>query len=520
MQTSGLPPSPTPTARSSGKSSFAKSASAGEDFGKVMHRALSSDEFHAPAAQPPANKSPANQPPANQSSVNQPLVNQPLVNQPLVNQPLANQLPVAADTGETDTKSKTSASDSTAKPVRPSKTLEAQPTTLVALLTGITVPAIPAPVVPPVQPTGTAHEVPMAKEIIPPASVAVPTIEPVDLKSSAAATPTKAEPAQKPADIIASTTADTTADLKTPDAKSPGVPPVTIPTLGAVAAEELAATTADAPVEIADPVVEQGPDAVSGQKSSGKSASDPLSVSPKELRGTSAAKQDPTMNKTEKTPKIAGATEQELPGNASPGSNDSSNGPKISTKLSIHTSEKLETVTVSSLRALDSIDSPVPVATNVAVTPASMIDTRVLERTHDIVALHAMRLNDTNSDTLHVVIKPGAGIQLALELRQSARGIEVSASLHKGDYDQLKQHWPELQQRLEARGVRVGNLTTSESFTGAGHQQFNQSKQSSTQQDPLHTGAFAEFALAGAVTEAPAARAARTAAYRGWETWA
>ena len=118
------------------------------------------------------------------------------------------------------------------------------------------------------------------------------------------------------------------------------------------------------------------------------------------------------------------------------------------------------------------------------------------------------------------LIKPGAGIQLALELRQSARGIEVSASLHKGDYDQLKQHWPELQQRLEARGVRVGNLTTSESFTGAGHQQFNQSKQSSTQQDPLHTGAFAEFALAGAVTEAPAARAARTAAYRGWETWA
>ena len=36
----------------------------------------------------------------------------------------------------------------------------------------------------------------------------------------------------------------------------------------------------------------------------------------------------------------------------------------------------------------------------------------------------------------------------------------------------------------------------------------------------LYAGAFAEFALAGSMTEAPAARAARATAYRGWETWA
>jgi hypothetical protein len=133
-----------------------------------------------------------------------------------------------------------------------------------------------------------------------------------------------------------------------------------------------------------------------------------------------------------------------------------------------------------------------------------------------------MRLSQTGSDTLHVVVKPGAGIQLSLELRQSEGGIEVHASLHKGDFEHLSQYWPELQQRLEARGVRVGALTTSENFSQTSNQQFEQSKhqQSPNQQDPLHAGAFAEFALAGSLSEAPAARAARTSAYRGWETWA
>ncbi|HWC60505.1 MAG TPA: hypothetical protein VHC44_12490, partial [Verrucomicrobiae bacterium] len=59
-----------------------------------------------------------------------------------------------------------------------------------------------------------------------------------------------------------------------------------------------------------------------------------------------------------------------------------------------------------------------------------------------------------------------------------------------------------------------------ENYTGNGHQQFNQSKQQSSNQDSLQAGAFAEFALAGSMTEAPGARAARATAYRGWETWA
>jgi hypothetical protein len=252
-----------------------------------------------------------------------------------------------------------------------------------------------------------------------------------------------------------------------------------------------------------------------------KAPIEPTSASQPDAHGTSAAKQDMTMKKADKTPKVAGQTEQDLPGIAVTGSEEPSKGQKVSPKDDLHGSAKLETASIEMpLRVLSSNDSPAPTVTVAAATISPTLDARVLERTHDIVALHAMRVTDTNSDSLHVVVKPGAGIQLSLELRQSARGIEVHASLHKGNFEQLSQHWPDLQQRLEARGVRLGSLTTAENFTNRSHQQFQQSNQQSPNQDPRYAGAFAEFALAGSMTEAPGARAARAAAYRGWETWA
>jgi hypothetical protein len=261
-------------------------------------------------------------------------------------------------------------------------------------------------------------------------------------------------------------------------------------------------------------------DAPNGPIELGKAPVEPISASPSAPRGTSAAKQDMTMKKADKTPKVAGQTEQDLPGIAVTGTEEASKGQKLAAKDDSHGTDKLETASIEMpLRILSANDSPAPTVTAAAANSPTL-DVRVLERTHDIVALHAMRLNDTNSDSLHVMVKPGAGIQLSLELRQSARGIEVHASLHKGDFEQLKQHWPDLQQRLEARGVRLGSLTTAENFTSGSHQQFQQSKQQSPNQDPLYAGAFAEFALAGSMTEAPGARAARATAYRGWETWA
>jgi hypothetical protein len=234
-----------------------------------------------------------------------------------------------------------------------------------------------------------------------------------------------------------------------------------------------------------------------------------------------------TMKKAEKMTNIAGPAEQDLPGDATTSSEELPEGQKLSVKASAPGNSKSESAagveTPAASRFSSPVESAAPTITTVAVAPVVEADgrVRVLERTHDIVALHAMRLSDTGSDSLHVVVKPGDGIQLSLELRKSQDGIEVHASLHKGDFEHLQQYWPELQQRMESRGVRVGTLTTSENFTSTSQQQFQQSKQQqSSHQDSMHAGAFAEFALAGSMSEAPATRAARATAYRGWETWA
>jgi hypothetical protein len=288
------------------------------------------------------------------------------------------------------------------------------------------------------------------------------------------------------------------------------------------------------------PVKEHSDDTVSigvqTDKSTDAQNTEPLQLKPtvnhtsafsSDVHGTSAAKQDMTMKKAEKMTNIAGPAEQDLPGNAATGSEELPTGQKLSVKASALGNSKSEsatgTETTAASRFSPSIESAAPVITTVAVAPVVETDSRVrvLERTHDIVALHAMRLSETGSDSLHVVVKPGDGIQLSLELRKSQDGIEVHASLHKGDFEHLRQYWPELQQRMESRGVRVGTLTTSENFTSTSQQQFQQSKQQqSSNQDPMHAGAFAEFALAGSMSEAPATRAARATAYRGWETWA
>lgn len=308
------------------------------------------------------------------------------------------------------------------------------------------------------------------------------------------------------------------ADSKTAEAKGPET----------AAAKSTAADQSDPSAAVdssADPpdaaaVAEtQSCDAENPADSQVKAAIENASASPPALHGTSAAKQDMTMKKTAKTPKVAGPAEQDLPGDAAQGSEELPTGQKLAAKASVHGSEKPAAAPMVESTAATRLSVEPPAATVTATTtaPATSIDTRVLERTHDIVALHAMRLGQSGSDSLHVVVKPGAGIQLSLELRQSETGIEVRAALHKGNFEQLSRHWPELQQRLEARGVRIGTLATAENFSSTSQ---HQSKQQSADRDSLSAGAFAEFALAGSMTEAPGARAARASAYRGWETWA
>jgi len=145
--------------------------------------------------------------------------------------------------------------------------------------------------------------------------------------------------------------------------------------------------------------------------------------------------------------------------------------------------------------------------------------TRALDRTHDILALHGLQLKQTNTDSLHVVIKPGAGVQLSLQMKQNSDGIEAQAILQQGDFKQLNQHWAGLQQRLEERGIKLAPLGQDSSATNVGGENFQRpSPQQTPEQNSLSAGAFAEFASARAATSTPAAAAAVTAG--GWEGWA
>jgi hypothetical protein len=133
-----------------------------------------------------------------------------------------------------------------------------------------------------------------------------------------------------------------------------------------------------------------------------------------------------------------------------------------------------------------------------------------------MVASHALRLVDSSASSLQVVIKPGAGTELSLELRQRNGTVEAEATLQRGDFQLMNQHWPELQQKLEQRGIKLAPLGGEENFLAGDNANFQQ-QQSSREDEAQRASAFAEFTLA----VNPGGATARLATdYDGWESWA
>lgn len=233
---------------------------------------------------------------------------------------------------------------------------------------------------------------------------------------------------------------------------------------------------------------------------------------PIEGDGTAAAKLYLPMNKTEKMIKAAGAMEKVLPGNTS-----------LVAKENILPANFSHSGQDAGRADEGTKDSGTAEATS-AITASARLDlsSRAIERAHDIIAVQASRLGDSGLDSLHVVIKPGAGMQLSLDLRQRGDAIDAQVVLDHGDFGVLKQHWPELQQRLEERGVRLAPLTGSENSTlASGDNGFQQPRHREfINPEPIEAGAFADYALAQSNLKpfTPSTTAASTA--HGWETWA
>jgi hypothetical protein len=254
-------------------------------------------------------------------------------------------------------------------------------------------------------------------------------------------------------------------------------------------------------------------------------AAESAAVVPAKSHGTSVAKQDVPMKNAEQTNKVAGLAgsgEKVLPGDAVdvvraailPGRGSS-----------IPVSARVQTLEMNSATAPvvpeNTVRSNGPADEAAVVSNTSDIRSQALDRTQDLMTLHASRLVDAKTDSLQVVIKPDTGTQLSLELRQRGGGIEAQAILQKGDFENLKQHWPELQQRLEQRGIKLAPLTSTENQTSwSGSQGFKQQPDQPAEREPLLAGAFAGFVPAGAMTHLPAEPAGQAASSRGWQSWA
>jgi hypothetical protein len=234
--------------------------------------------------------------------------------------------------------------------------------------------------------------------------------------------------------------------------------------------------------------------------------------------GTTVAKDEMPMKKAENTNQAAGLTEKSLPGQ-----NDSS--ARVSSLLregsaSASTNDlPMATNIIPLSPALDRNTNPAGNLDATAFANLSDIQARAMERTHDMVTNNALRLVSTQSDTMQVVLKPGAGTELSLELRQRGGVIEAQAVLQHGDYQNLSQHWPDLQQRLEQKGIKLGALASDENSLPFNGNQGNSNNEESSEHQALFASAFAEFSLAG-VMHAASATPMANMLHNGFETWA
>ena len=235
--------------------------------------------------------------------------------------------------------------------------------------------------------------------------------------------------------------------------------------------------------------------------------------------GISSAQHQLAMQKAEKTNELSASAQQNLP--VAPAGVAGEELPAAITRtvnsLSRQEKSELTSATDSPVTGVASPSETVSSASH-ASPPAPEAPLRSLERANDLMSLHASRLRDSGADSLQVVIKPGPGMQLSLNLQMRDGSVEMHATLDRGDFDFLSRQWSELQQQLESHGVRLAPLASGAQNSGGNQNLFQQADRQKENQDTAQPGAFAAVALATA--SKPAVTTQTTKTLRGWESWA
>jgi hypothetical protein len=184
--------------------------------------------------------------------------------------------------------------------------------------------------------------------------------------------------------------------------------------------------------------------------------------------------------------------------------------------VSLHPEQVAPTASVSSDAPENLAAAASPAVQSVASASASNLP--AVERMQEMVTLNAVHLSDSGNNSMQVVIKPDSGTQLSLELRQHGGSVEVQAVLQQGNFHQLSQQWPELQQRLGQRGIQLAplgdNATTAQNGDAGSFQQHQQQTTEPVADDYYAPGRQILPAIAHAPVTAPGQTS------RGWETWA
>lgn len=145
--------------------------------------------------------------------------------------------------------------------------------------------------------------------------------------------------------------------------------------------------------------------------------------------------------------------------------------------------------------------------------------TRALDRVEDLITTQTLRLRQFGRGIPAGDLNPGAGLRISLDVRQQANGIEVTASLqHAGDFQFLSRHWSDLQQQLEAHGIRLGPFTSETLRIAAGADDFQQRPSAKPTEELAPVMKSRGLTLEGVVAVANAPRAAGKA--NRWESWA
>ncbi len=259
--------------------------------------------------------------------------------------------------------------------------------------------------------------------------------------------------------------------------------------------------------------VTKGIEKVNGAMSSGTFANQPgveasSGQAPSSSHGTPSALPGATMFLAEKPTKTAELAGKFLPTTGIQSAGKSTSSPSQS---------ELGMNGQTGWAATSGLSQPIHIETAATSTSINQSGSATgnIEKTYDMVATNALRLASSGNDSMTIVIKPAADIQISLQLRQDGGGIAAQASLQQGDYHHLSQNWPDLQERLEQRGIQMAPLADQAGgFTGGGGGQPRQSPE----------GEMASLRQTATANAAPAVRggAQRAAAKTGtgWEFWA